>query len=131
MPRDTRCNHPNCEGGPCKALTDEELTPTSDDRTLAERLVAEGWMQVSAKYRHVRRWKVAPPTPEQLINPEYHNTYFGQQAMRHVRFDEMELRCAPDHVVETRTLTVREFRAFKELKNREWRALIKPVHFTR
>lgn len=127
MPIGKKCRHPNCDGGPCKALTPEELTPTEEDRALAERLVSEGWIQVSAKYRHLRRWKTPPPTLDEMIRPEHQNSYFAKRIKERFAFmyDDLELRCAPDDLVEERTLSPREFKAFKDLKNKPWRDMIK------
>jgi len=83
MPRNDECNHPNCEGGPCKSLTREELTPTPADIELGDRLVAEGWIQTSSKYRHVRRWaKPGAPRAIDLITPEHRDTAWGRRAVR-------------------------------------------------
>jgi hypothetical protein len=81
VPRNTPCSHPNCDGGPCKALTVAELTPTDADRVLAERLIDEGWIQTSAKHRHVRRWLPGVPSTNELIAPECRDTPWGRRAM--------------------------------------------------
>ena len=124
-PCNDRCDHPNCYGLPCKQLTDEELAPAPEDRALAEQLIAEGWTQVSAKYRILRRWAVPVPTPEELIRPEMIGTYFGKQLVRSAKMlgDETALRCAPcgHRLYEERTLTVREFKAYKDLQRAAWR----------
>ena len=130
MPRNTICDHPNCEGLPCRALTDDELTPREEDDALARKLVSEGWIQVSAKYRMIRRWKNPPPPPEDLVNPAWHDTFFGRRAiniLRHIG-DENALRCAPDDMVEKRELSIREFKAYKNIKNAEWRALLRDTY---
>jgi hypothetical protein len=77
---DRTCNHRRCNGGPCKALAAEELQPTDADRALAVQLHDEGWIQTSAKYRHIRRWAAPPPSGFDMIAPEYRNTAWGRRA---------------------------------------------------
>lgn len=130
MPRNDKCTHPRCDGGPCKALTDEELTPTTEDHELAERLLAEGWIQVSSKGRILRRWKPpGPPPPIVFLTPEILATRWGELAAaaisRHVtsysglhqehdRLYQEGVPCGvPNPLVEERTLTMREFKAYK------------------
>lgn len=78
-----KCKHPNCDGGPCKSLTREELQPTAEDTALATQLVAEGWVQTSSKFRHIRRW-AAPGAPRarDMIAPEFRDTAWGRRAIR-------------------------------------------------
>ena len=117
MPRGGSCDHPNCDYGPCKQLTDEELEPTPEDRALAETLWAEGWHPVSNKYRSILRWKEKPPSPEEVVAKELHNTYWGRKAMGVYKMDvlsEWGVRMAPREMREERTLTMRQYRAFKQ-----------------
>lgn len=152
MPRDTDCDHPNCGYGPCKALTPEELTPSNEDVELAERLIAEGWIQTSAKYRHIRRWKPpGPPPAEALLAPEFHDTAWGRRALKKLaelgwslssefaawdvtlyphgdaprKAPPGEVGCyalhesvEPNPLIEERTLTVTQFKAYKAAQRR-------------
>lgn len=124
MPRGGKCDHPNCCGGECKQLTDEELAITPTHEALAQQLVEEGWLSVSNKYRHIIRWKNPPPPAGQVIAKEYQDTYWGQQAMekykKHV-LGEWGLRMAPKELLEERTLSVAEHKAFKHLVNAPYR----------
>ncbi len=124
MPYEIKCSHKNCGGGPCKKLTPSEVIPTPEDRAYAELLLSQGWVQVSHKYCMLRRWKVPPPKPEQMLRPEFMNTYAGKEALRILRNlvdGDMFLRTAPNDLVEDKTLSVPEFKAYKEIQNREWR----------
>lgn len=125
MPRNDACSHPACAGGPCRALRPDELQISPEDRALAEELVTGGWIQISHKYRELKRWHpdVTVPTPEEMVAPEWRGTYFGQQALRCVAgaVGEYALRMAPEEMVERRTLTVTQFKAFKALVNKPWR----------
>jgi hypothetical protein len=116
MPRDTLCNHRNCDGGPCKQLTPEELTPTPADLTFAEQLVAEGWLQVSAKHKLVARLPDDFPSADDLLRPEWHNTVHGDEFRR---WWAMHRRMAHrSSMARTKTLTTKQFRAFKQLNGR-------------
>jgi hypothetical protein len=128
MPRNVPCYHKACGYGSCKQLTEEELTPELADTETAQRLIAEGWITTSNKYRHARRWKVPPPTLEDIVRPEYHGTYFAERLRRFFDMNDLELRVAPSDMVEERTLSVRELRAYKAIKNREWRELCHRVY---
>ena len=120
MPRNTSCDHPNCDGGPCKALTAEELAPGPDDVALAAELVAGGWVQVSAKHRILHRWKTPPPAITDLIAPAFRGTYFEQRASRmsNMLVGEGAMSIAPRELVEERVLSPREFKAFKNARRR-------------
>lgn len=127
MPRNNNCNHPNCDSGPCKMLTPQELEPTAEDRALAEVLVAEGWTQVSSKFRMIKKWKTPPPLIEEMIKDQYRGSWWANRMADRLKFmyDDLELRCAPADMCEERTLSVREFKAYKDLKNKPWRDTIK------
>lgn len=111
------CGHRACGQGPCRSLSEEELTPTPEDFEFAAELIDEGWRSVSNKYREVAR---LPPksNAEDLIKPE---ALDGHPLGRDLA-DCWEknkwwlLRCSP--VAEKRSLTVRQFRAFKLLGGR-------------
>lgn len=123
MPKNDACNHRRCGGEPCRMLTAEELKPEAADHELAKQLVAEGWLQTSAKYRMIRRWVHAPPKIEDMIKEEWARSWWADRLVEHYKSlfgGDLELRCAPLHMVETRTLSMREFRAFKIHKNRLW-----------
>ncbi|MGN6103989.1 MAG: hypothetical protein ACTHU0_02695 [Kofleriaceae bacterium] len=110
------CTHRRCPYDRCHALTPEELEPSADDTALGEQLVAEGWISTSTKYRHLIRWRLLPPKFEDLIRPEQMGSYFIEQVREayNARIGrEWALRMAPDALVERRTLTLRQFRAFK------------------
>jgi hypothetical protein len=141
--RGGKCDHPNCYGEPCKQWADEEFQPGPDDLELAKKLVDDGWMSVSSKYRRIVRWKEPPPDTLHLVNPELRNTYWGRLAFallgRHlgVRMEhELQHEAHRMHrpvnsgLVEERTLTLKEFMAFKKLREERKekdRALYKKV----
>lgn len=56
-----------------------DIFPTAEDHAVAEKLHAEGWIQVSAKYRIIRRWAAAPPVAHSLIVPEMRDTAWGRR----------------------------------------------------
>lgn len=133
MPRNDKCNHHSCYGGPCKALTDEELTPTDEDRAFAQQLHDEGWIQVSSRYRVVRRWTPpGPPAAMDMIAPEFRDTRWGKLAaaviqrhvlswnglhQEHASLYAEGIPCGvPNPLVEERTLTMREFKAYKAIE---------------
>lgn len=121
MPRNNKCDHPNCYSGqPCKMLTPEELVPTDEDVVEAQQLIAEGgWFQTSSKFRMIMRWKAPPPTIAELINPAFAGTYFEQVALKRFQWgivDEMAARMAPESMVEQRTLSLRVFKEWKRLR---------------
>lgn len=100
----------------------EEIEVLPEHKALAERLVTSGWIQISSKYRRIRRWK-STPSIEEIIRPEYLHTYFAEQMKKWLNFhyDSASLRCAPDELVEELILSIPEFKAFRELKNKPWR----------
>ena len=88
MSRGGPCSHRACQGDPdgCRMLTATELEPDEDDRELGRRLVAEGWIQTSAKYRMIVRWKPdkhPPPVAdlERALSefPEPHRAWLIEQ----------------------------------------------------
>lgn len=111
----TDCDHPRCDGGPCRQLTPEELEPTPEEALAARELVLDGWVSTSNKYRHIRRWKLPPPhhtevTRTLLLNPAlapWAETLPG-------KFWSPCIRTAPRELYEERTLSVRMFRAFRK-----------------
>jgi hypothetical protein len=117
VPRGGRCLHPNCDSGPCKQLTDAELTPGPEDLAVAKQLIADGFEQVSAKYRRVARVPPDYPTAEDLIKPEMLHTPQGEELADwwrgHCRF---QVPRSPD--AEVRELTLKQFRAFQQLARR-------------
>lgn len=117
MPRGGKCTHPECLswGEGCRQLTDEELTPTPEDVELGKQLVADGWYSVSTKYRAIRRWRTPPPAPEDVVRPEFADSFFGKIIIGRTRHWSWlsELRAAPEELTETRELTIRQWKAFK------------------
>ncbi len=82
VPRGGDCNHRRCDYGPCKMYTAESLAPTDADIELGRQLFAEGWIQTSAKHRHIRRWAPpGPPCAADLIAPELRDTPWGRRAI--------------------------------------------------
>jgi hypothetical protein len=100
-------------------LTPEELEPTADDYLLADRLLADGWMQTSFKYRSLAKWKNPPPTIKDMVKDQYQGTWWGTRLSEREGFGStFEMSLAPEYMVERRSLTVREFKAYRELMNR-------------
>lgn len=127
MPRGGPCNHRECIswGEGCRMLTDAELTPSEQDLLLAEQLAQEGWVQTSARYRHVARWKTPPPTIEEILRPEHLNTRWGKKLAEKLAYEtgESGIRSAASFdrdLVEQRELTVRQFIAFKNRTRPEY-----------
>lgn len=100
-------------------LTPEELEPSEEDMRLGERLVAEGWKSTSSKFRHIARFRIAPPNIEELMKPDALHTYHGRRLKKlweQHRSDGWWLRMGPDQGddgVEKMVLTVKEYRAFR------------------
>jgi len=117
MPRGGNCNHRRCDGGPCKQLTDEELTPSQEDEITAKMLVDDGWLSISTNYRTVALATDAVPTVEDMIHPEMLDTPFGKELAEYwIRHRRSMLRCCnDDSLVMTQDLTLRVWRAFKKL----------------
>lgn len=123
------CNHRRCAGGPCKQWADEEFTPEPADCEMAKKLVEEGWMSVSSKYRRIVRWTEPPPDIIHMINPEIRDTYWGRLALS-VLSQRLGVRCEHElhhehsrmhrpvnsGLVEVRTLSLKEFVAFKKFR---------------
>lgn len=131
-------------------LTAKELQVSPEDFAYAQQLIAEGWIQTSSKFRHIRRWAPpGPPDPAQLIAPEFRDTAWGRRAIKAIKervfgglhgeyphYDVTlypaggcpmkapfgEVGCydfaegvVPNPLIEERTLTVTQFKAFKKL----------------
>lgn len=90
-------------------LTPEELEPTPEDHALGAQLVAEGWKSVSNKYRTIRRWTEQPPSSDDMRAVLVER--FGKWAPHYV--STPCLRIPPPNTTEERTLTVRQYRAFR------------------
>lgn len=111
MPKNAECWHRRCAGGPCRAFTDEELTPTDEDMEFARKVIADGYHQVSSKYR----WLAKPPRMplfSDIIRPEHQDTHEGR-ALARMYQDYVRSRIRIDS--ETIEVTFRQFRAFKLL----------------
>lgn len=123
MPRGGNCNHRRCDLGPCRQLTDEELTPTDEDLVVAGQLVMDGWLSVSTKYRTVALATAEVPTVQQIISPEYLDTSFGKDLAeywhRH-RINMLRTHAFQEDspLVVSKELTLREWKAFKKLGGR-------------
>lgn len=96
-------------------LTDEELQPTDEQLDLGRRLVAEGWLSTSNKYRHIRRWAGNPRAEiRALISPELRNSPAARWILAQINERQPWLRTDDRYFpVEERVLTVREYRAFR------------------
>lgn len=123
-PRGGPCNHQSCAdyGEGCRQLTDEELEPDEDDVAFAQRLIDEGYLQTSAKYRNVCKPSEAdtPPSIDQIIRPEMLDTPAGKTlAMLWEDHLPHFLRSSVSfqHGI---TLTVKQFRAYKKLGGGPW-----------
>lgn len=131
------CDHPRClsHGKGCRMYTAAVLTPTDLDLIVAKRLHAEGWIQVSARYRTVRRWTPpGPPSALTMIAPEFRGTAWGRRALRAIERDVLsdnalhaehagyDATISDEHagarplnpLIEERVLTPGEFKAFKK-----------------
>lgn len=123
MPCGGSCEHDACWGSStgCRKLTDLELEPDHEDLELARELVADDWRQVSSKFRIIRKLNNPIGDWRDLVRPELHALveqatlpglcYTGQDILRAwTRAAWMNKSW-----VEERTLTVRQFKAFKKL----------------
>lgn len=104
-------------------LTDEELSPGAEDITFAQKLIDEGWLQASAKYRHVIGPFPSVPGAADLIRPEVLNTPIGK------RLADLWERDMPYYVrfhlvdkkdLQELTLSVKQFKAYKKLGGGPW-----------
>lgn len=134
MPFGGSCDHRACEGNPsgCKMLTPEELEPGPEDLELAKQLIAEDWRQISSKHRMVAKltipapikgWRDLAPIKEwrDLVRPELHElieeatfpgvSYTGDDIFEAFRRGAWH----NEKWVERKTLTVKQFQAFKKL----------------
>jgi hypothetical protein len=103
-------------------LSPEEIEPDAADVELGKRLVAEGWKSISTKYRRVARWvREAPPLLE-IVDPVWRShpailaaakacDYARNWGLRDAGNPFVQKEQSPD--VETRELTIRQWRAFK------------------
>lgn len=98
-----------------RRLTAEELTPTPEDRATGRRLVAEGYRQLSRKYRMVARLPESDLEPIELLAQLDSREAAHLRAMFNVQATECILRWHTSEEAGTcRTLSVREFIAFRE-----------------
>lgn len=136
MPYHTTCNHRGCPEGDCQMLTPEELEPGAEDLELAARLVEEGYLSISRKYRMVARLTDKVPTAKDIIRPEMLDTPIGREMAKWWEGHQCYLlrmvasgaggdgcmtlphtreRISIVDLVEVRELTIKQFRAFKKL----------------
>lgn len=114
MPKNTLCNHKNCDGGPCKMLTPEELAPNPEDFVEAEQLVAEGWRSVSHKFRGIARFREPVPRIEEMVSADVLATFHGKRlAERWSKWSHFGDLRTNDAGVERRDLSVKLYRAFR------------------
>ncbi len=95
-------------------LTAEEIEPDADDVALAARLIEEGWRQTSARHRMLARTPPGISAVEALAehsgDPKWARLLGEASAADYFR------RCCADRNPElSRTLTVRQFVAFKRI----------------
>lgn len=114
MPKGGPCEHPRCQGNAtgCKMLTDEEMRPGPEDEELGRRLVADGWLSTSTKFRRVGR--VLPGhSAEDLLRPEVLDTpagrHFADLWRRELRF----VVRSSEPFVEHLELTFKQYAAFR------------------
>jgi hypothetical protein len=106
---------------PHEALKPEEVEPGPKELELAKQLLAEGWLSVSTKRRRVARLTDKWLTAEKMIIPEVLDTELGQVMQQLWRWEGRRIlrRVASgrrdEQYIEERTLTVKQFRAFKRL----------------
>lgn len=114
-PKNTPCEHRACRDGGCKMWDARTLEITPADRAMGEQLVAEGWRQVSAKYREVVMFKVSPPSASDIIRSEYLDTDEGRALARyyegHIRFAFWKVK--DQSLLEHATLSPSVHAAFK------------------
>lgn len=114
MPKNDDCNHKNCDGGPCKMLTPEELEPSPEDLLEAEQLVKDGWRSVSAKFRGIARFTEPVPRIEDMVSAEVLATNHGKRlAERWSKWSHTWDLRTNDAGVEHRDLSVKLYRAFR------------------
>ncbi len=112
MPMNNVCDHRNCYGRPCKSLTPEELTPSTEDAALGSQLVAEGWLSTSNKYHRIARLLPGFEAVD-LIKAEMIDTPAGQ-ALAELWERDRRFRVRSDEpFVEHRALTLRQYIAFR------------------
>ena len=89
------------------------MTPDPEDLAFGQKLVSDGWLSTSNKFRSVAR-HVAVPTGKDLVRPELHDTEAGRQMI--LLWDRtwrnLALRCGHEGVAR-QELTVKQYRAFR------------------
>jgi len=114
MPIGGKCDHRNCDGGPCKMLTPDELEPEEEDLIDAAHWIAEGWHSTSVKYRNISKFKEPVPKIEDMVSPEVLATFHGRRLKdRWERNHSSDLRSCEG--IDNLELTVKQYKAFKKL----------------
>lgn len=116
-PRGGPCNHRRCAdyGEGCRQLTDEELTASPEDEALVDQLIAEGYIQISAKYRTVA--KLPPPVhAHDLIRADALTTPAGKElaSLWHSHHENWRSAVARQNTADHVQLTLRQYRYFKK-----------------
>lgn len=127
-PRGGPCDHRACldHGAGCRMLTDDELTPGPEDLALARRLLDEGYVQTSSRYRLVVGPLSLVPPAADLIRPEALDTPAGRlmasdwDRNRGGRLRDLLLHQLLPESAQT-ALTVKQFAAWKQLRGQQWR----------
>lgn len=114
------CKHPRCGGGPCRSLTKEALTPTDADLEFGRKLVAEGWIQTSRRYRCIARVKPEFASAESLLRPEVADTAAGKILIEAWSKQRRWVMDRHGDLVETQELTVRQFAGFRAAGGDIW-----------
>lgn len=100
----------------CGKLDDDELEPTDEDLKYAKELIDQGWQSTSNRYRNVARFIEPIPDIRDMVSAEVLATYHGRRLADAWKraWHSSDLRLGGEGV-EQRTLTVKQFRAFKRL----------------
>jgi len=110
-----QCDHRKCRGGPCRKYSQETFRYSDEDKALGQRLVSEGWQQISHKYRKVARLVKPFPRQEDVIRVDALDS--AAYVMIERRWHRMKAWAVRDLLytrhVEVQQLTLQQFRAFK------------------
>jgi hypothetical protein len=116
------CGHRRCSDDECYKLSSEEIDPTNEDLVLGKKLVDEGWLSTSARYRTIGRWRNHPPKIVEMLLPEYRDSPFGRYFIaRYGEWYGPSLRNGTpefEAFIERKELTLPQFRGFKKAGGR-------------
>jgi len=121
------CDHRKCQGDPkgCRMYRAEDVDPDEEAYAFARRLLAEGWVSVSTKYRHMRRWKSPPPRAHDILTDEALASSWGSMAMEALRRcfgTETELRQEPSGspLIEECEISIKQHAAYRAVRREKY-----------